>query len=69
MLWNKNQPLLPFENLSQISPVKNIDHVFHGHTIVDDYLTSGNRTFMDLGAYSTGRIGLICPADFLWKAL
>lgn len=69
MLWNKNQPLLPFENLSQISPVKNIDHVFHGHTIVDDYLTSGNRTFMDLGAYSTGRIGLICPADFLCKAL
>jgi serine/threonine protein phosphatase 1 len=65
MLWNKNQPLLPLEKVFQIESVKNIDHVFHGHTIVDDYLTITNRTFMDLGAYSTGTIGLICPEEFL----
>jgi len=64
MLWNKNQPLLPPEKLFHVSPVKNIDHVFHGHTIVDDYLTIGNRTFMDLGAYNTGRIGLINLGKF-----
>jgi serine/threonine protein phosphatase 1 len=65
MLWNKNQPLLPQEKLFQVESVKNIDHVFHGHTIVEDYLTISNRTFMDLGAYRTGNIGLICPAEFL----
>lgn len=65
MLWSKNQPLLPRETWDQVEPVKNIDHVFHGHTIVENYLTIANRTFMDLGAYRTGQIGLICPANFL----
>lgn len=67
MLWNKNQPLLPVEKRCQIQKVQNIDHVFHGHTIMENYLTITNRTFMDLGAYNTGHIGLICPADFLNK--
>jgi serine/threonine protein phosphatase 1 len=67
MLWNRNQPLLPPEQIDRIKPVKNITHVFHGHTIVKNYLTIGNRTFMDLGAYSSGNIGLICPLDFLNK--
>src|SRR5690606_32991919 len=34
-------------------------------TIVEDCLTITNRTFMDLGAYQTGRIGLIEPVQFL----
>ena len=67
MLWNKSQPLLSPDELFQIQMVKNIDHVFHGHTIVNRYLTFGNRTFMDLGAYNTGQIGLISPVDFLKK--
>ncbi|MET0355454.1 MAG: hypothetical protein ABW044_01690, partial [Cellvibrio sp.] len=67
MLWNRNQPLLPQEQRSRIQPVKNIDHVFHGHTIVENYLTITNRTFMDLGAYRTGEIGLIQPIEFLAK--
>ena len=67
MLWNRNQPLLPQEQRSRIQPVKNIEHVFHGHTIVENYLTIANRTFMDLGAYRTGEIGLIQPFEFLAK--
>lgn len=65
MLWNKAQPLLSPEKFSLIKNINNIDHVFHGHTIVEDYLTIANRTFMDLGSYSTGKIGLICPSEFL----
>lgn len=67
MLWNKNQPYLSSELRSKIHPVQNIDHVFHGHTIVVDYLTITNRTFMDLGAYQTGEIGLVQPVEFLAK--
>ena len=50
---------------SSISPVKNIDHVYHGHTIVNHYTTIGNRTYMDLGSYSTGVIGLLNPVNHL----
>lgn len=64
LLWSKRQPLMEPEQRSQIKEVKNIKHVFHGHTIVQDYLTLANRTFMDLGSYSTGRIGIICLSDF-----
>lgn len=65
MLWNKAQPYLSSEERGRVKPVANIYHVFHGHTIVEDYLTITNRTFMDLGAYQTGRIGLIEPVQFL----
>jgi len=65
MLWNRKQPLLSAEQLYQVKPVKNISHVFHGHTIVESYFTITNRTFMDLGAYQTGEIGLIQPLEFL----
>lgn len=65
MLWNKAQPYLSPEKMEQVQPVTNIHHVFHGHTIVEGYLTLANRTFMDLGAYQTGRIGLLEPSQFL----
>lgn len=67
MLWNRTQPYLPPEKWSQVERVRNIEHVFHGHSIVDDYLTIANRTFMDLGAYQTGNLGLIAPLEFLAK--
>lgn len=66
MLWKKSQTELTPENVHRVEPVANIDHVFHGHTIVDDYLTIANRTFADLGAYRTGKIGLLEPVAFLW---
>jgi serine/threonine protein phosphatase 1 len=65
MLWKKSQPELTPENIHRAQPVANIDHVFHGHTIVDNYLTLSNRTFMDLGAYRSGKIGLLNPTAFL----
>lgn len=65
MLWSKVQPYLPIDEIPRVQPVRNIDHVFHGHTIVESYRTITNRTFMDLGSYETGRIGLIEPRAFL----
>ncbi|MES2674550.1 MAG: metallophosphoesterase [Pseudomonadota bacterium] len=65
MLWNKIQPYSSPEKMALVGNVKNIYHVFHGHSIVEDYLTIANRTFMDLGAYKTTRIGIICPSDFI----
>lgn len=65
MLWKKHQPYLSSEKMALVGNVKNIQHVFHGHSIVENYLTVANRTFMDLGSYDTKRIGVICPSDFL----
>lgn len=65
MLWSKIQPYLPADEIPRVGPVRNIDHVFHRHTIVEDYRTITNRTFMDLGSYESGRIGLIEPLTFL----
>lgn len=67
MLWNKNQIRSPEATHNLIPPVNNIDHVFHGHTILSEITTISNRTFMDLGSYSSGKIGLIDPALFLKK--
>ncbi|WP_347332965.1 metallophosphoesterase [Marinimicrobium locisalis] len=63
MLWRKSQPFRT--DPTSIEPVKNINHVFHGHTIVDFITTHANRTFMDLGSYLNDDIGLIRPADFV----
>lgn len=65
MLWSKIQPYLQAEEIPRVEPVGNIDHVFHGHTVVDNYRTIANRTFMDLGSYKSGQIGLIEPLVFL----
>ncbi|OUR87281.1 hypothetical protein A9Q81_26650 [Gammaproteobacteria bacterium 42_54_T18] len=65
MLWNKNQVHSPEASHGLIQPVENIDHVFHGHTIINKITTVGNRTFMDLGSYESGLIGLINPINFL----
>lgn len=66
MLWRKNQPYLAPEIAERnIGTVANIDHVFHGHTIVDEFRTITNRTFMDLGSFHTGKLGFIEPRQFL----
>lgn len=65
MIWGRL--ISDFDGIDpdSVSPVKNIDHVYHGHTIVSHYTTVGNRTYMDLGSYSTGIIGLLNPANHL----
>ena len=65
MLWSKIQPYLSAAEIPRVEPVCNINHVFHGHTVVDNYRTIANRTFLDLGSYKSGQIGLIEPLVFL----
>ncbi|VUD41430.1 Serine/threonine-protein phosphatase 1 [Thalassocella blandensis] len=65
MLWKKSQAYYSTIEVFQIENVSNIHHVFHGHTVMDEFLTIGNRTFMDLGSYKTGEIGLIDVERFL----
>jgi len=59
MFWNKGQADSIDAALGEIKPVDHIDHVFHGHTIMPDITRCANRTFMDLGGYETGSIGLV----------
>lgn len=61
LIWSK----LSSKNATDIYPVLNIDHVFHGHTIQAEIVTIKNRTFMDLGSYALGDIGFIRVDSFL----
>lgn len=65
MLWKKTQLFRTPERQKRIQPVRNIHHVFHGHSIVESITTIGNRTFMDLGSYATGKIAVIDPTKQL----
>jgi len=63
MIWDK-APV--YDNYSiNLEEVKNIDHVFHGHTIVKDIIVLENRTFMDLGSYNNMKLGFIQPDEYL----
>jgi len=63
ILWEK-APL--FDNYSiGLESVKNIDHVFHGHTIIEEIITLENRTYMDLGSYKYFKLGFIQPDKYL----
>lgn len=59
MFWTRAQPLYDDIRKQKVQPVRNIFHVFHGHTPVKKYQTISNRTFLDLGSYKTGEIGFI----------
>ena len=65
MFWTRAQPFYDDIRSQQVQHVKNINYVFHGHTPVEQYKTISNRTFLDLGSYSTGKIGLIDVREFL----
>ncbi|MGS2720580.1 metallophosphoesterase [Paraglaciecola aestuariivivens] len=65
MFWQRQQAYSSGEREKSIQAVKNIHHVFHGHSIIEEYRTITNRSFLDLGSYRTGRIGLIEPALFI----
>lgn len=65
LVWGCSIMIAEKDGRAEPKPVDNIDHVFHGHNIVKEILTLGNRTFMDLGSYNHGRIGFIEPKVFL----
>lgn len=45
--------------------VVGVDHVFHGHTIMDEPLTVANRSWIDTGAYKNGTITLVDMDDWI----
>lgn len=46
--------------------IHDIDHVFHGHTIVERPLTIGNCTYIDTGSFNVlGKITIIEAKDYL----
>lgn len=66
MVWSKSIVFATEKEQKKVKPIRNIEHVFHGHSIVySKPLTINNRTYMDLGSYETGEIGFIDPVDFL----
>lgn len=41
------------------STIEGARHVFHGHTVLKDVITLGNRTYLDLGSVMTGRFAML----------
>lgn len=52
--------------------IKNVDHVYCGHTPIDNVITLGNTTFLDTGAvYKGGRLTILQVTGMLdiWNSL
>jgi serine/threonine protein phosphatase 1 len=54
LLWDRLR--LRRADTSRITGAK---HVFHGHTVLDEILCLGNRTYLDLGSVMSGQIGVV----------
>lgn len=54
LLWDRSQIRHGAEE-----PVAGARHIFHGHTVLEQVVTLGNRTYMDLGSVMTNRFALI----------
>lgn len=39
--------------------VRGVDHVFHGHSVMDKITTWGNTSWIDIGAYKRGKIAFV----------
>jgi serine/threonine protein phosphatase 1 len=39
-----------------VEPIRNVDHVYFGHTPVKEPLTAANMSWIDTGCFATGRI-------------
>lgn len=46
------------------SLVEGIDHIFCGHTIIDEPVTLGNTHFIDTGGFESNNLTLLCLSDF-----
>lgn len=46
-------------------PVEGIEHIFHGHTVLDDPITIGNCTYLDTGVYDTGILTVVQIDEWL----
>lgn len=54
LLWDRSRVMHGDD-----SRIDGARHVFHGHTVLEDVVTLGNRTYMDLGSVMTGRFAVL----------
>ena len=54
LLWDRSRV-----QYGDDSVIRGARHVFHGHTVLEDVVTLGNRTYLDLGSVMTGRFAIL----------
>lgn len=54
LLWDRSRV-----QYGDDSVIRGARHVFHGHTVLRDVMTLGNRTYLDLGSVMTGRFAML----------
>jgi len=48
--------------------VRGVNHVFHGHSIMDEITTWGNTSWIDIGAYKRGNIAFVEMDEHIHRA-
>ncbi len=54
LLWDRSRV-----QYGDDSVIRGAHHVFHGHTVLKEVVTLGNRTYLDLGSVMTGRFAML----------
>ena len=54
LLWDRSRV-----QYGDDSVIRGARHVFHGHSVLQDVVTLGNRTYLDLGSVMTGRFAML----------
>lgn len=57
------------ETVAVTDMVENVDHVFHGHTILKKPLVWGNRSWIDVASYKRGKAAFIDIDKWVRKAM
>jgi serine/threonine protein phosphatase 1 len=72
LLHDDNEPLVQFllwqrqgVLQQQGHSIAGVRHAFYGHNVVNELMTLGNRSYIDLGCYATGTLAVIDIADWL----
>jgi serine/threonine protein phosphatase 1 len=71
MVWNRNKRKMantifnrPGDRVQQ--PIQGIDHIFHGHDIVNRIESVGNCTYIDTGSFAnSGWVTVVNPLDYV----
>lgn len=59
MIWSRSM----INGYSKFERIKNIKHTYHGHSIIAEPMTIGNSTFIDTGAYTSGKLTYVELTD------
>lgn len=57
--WSRSRIKSWMKNKSLVKPVVGVDHVFLGHTITPEPVTLGNMSWIDTGAFHTGKLTVV----------